>query len=149
MDTSDRGSLLPRSDKYLQLGAVALAAGAVATGINLLIARIATPLVNAPTDYPSFTWLPLLTGCMVGAIGAAISYILLRRWSTRPGRAFLILSTVVLMASYGLPVLPIMNPLPRFAGVNWGIAVTLMGMHTLTAILIVSAILLWQARFAD
>lgn len=134
--------MLHRTDFYVRLGGVTLLASAAATSIDVLIARIATPLVHAPADYPSFTWLPLLAGCLMGAIGGYTSYVLLLRWTSRPRLTFVILAAGVLVASYALPVLPIINPEPRFAGVNWGIAFTLMGMHMLTAALIVGGILL-------
>lgn len=119
---------------------VALAAGIAATLIDLLIATIVTPLVNAPPGYASFTWLPILTGCIVGAFGALVVYSALWRFARRPIRAFLVIAVLVLVASYVLPILPIVNPLPRFEGVNWGIAFTLMFMHTVTAVIIVASL---------
>ncbi|GEM_PF-1391433 len=123
---------------------ISLMAGVVATGVDFLIATIATPLVHAPAGYPSFTWLPLLSGCMLGSIGGASTYLLLTRTVARPRKAFLCVAVGVLLASYVLPILPILNPLPRFAGVNWAIAFTLMGIHTVTAIIIVGSLLLWR-----
>ncbi len=133
-----------RAGMRFPLWGVALLAGLAATTINLVVGQIMTPLVHAPADYPSFTWLPVITGCMLGAVGGYISYLMLTRWTSRPKAIFLLLATGVLVASYVLPILPIVYPERRFAGVNWGIAFTLMGMHTITAILIVSTMLLWK-----
>lgn len=135
-----------RTGSSVSLFIMALVAGGVATVLDLLIATIATPLVHAPANYPSFTWLPLLAGCVLGAFGGAATFPLLNRFVARPREMFLLVAFGVLLVSYGLPILPIVNPLPRFAGVNWGIAFTLMGIHTLTAIVIVSSILFWNSQ---
>lgn len=126
-------------------GGIVLFGGCVATLIDLIIAQIATPLVHAPVSYPSFSWLPILSGCLFGVLGGYACFLLLDRLVVRPKITFLFVASGVLLVSYGLPILPIINPLPRFAGVNWGIALTLMGMHTLTAMVIVSSILLGES----
>ncbi len=124
-----------------RLWLVAFVAALLATGVDLLIANIATPIVYAPADYPSFTALPILAGCLLGAMGGCAVFTLLSRRVRRPIRWFVITAVGVLLTSYLLPILPIVNPLPRFAGVNWGIAFTLMFMHTVTAGFIVSSLI--------
>lgn len=124
-----------------RLWLVALVAALVAAGIDVLIAKIATPLVYAPADYPSFTEIPILAGCLLGGIGGCAVFTVLSRRAQRPVRWFAIAAVGFLLASYALPILPIVNPLPRFAGVNWGIAFTLMLMHTITAAIIASSLI--------
>ncbi|MBA3944602.1 MAG: hypothetical protein H0X37_08585 [Herpetosiphonaceae bacterium] len=143
MSRSTHATSVRRTGIYPPLWSVVILVSAGTTIINLVIARIATPLVHAPADYPSFTWLPLLAGSLGGTVGGYLCFYLLSKFVSRPRAIFLIVATATLIFSYGLPVLPIINPLPRFAGVNWGIAYTLIGMHTVTAVLIVSSIL-WR-----
>jgi len=148
MQTMSRLPVVRRYSLLNRLWLVAFLAGIAATLIDLLIVTIAAPLVYAPADYPSFTWFPILAGCMIGAFGAYGVYSALRRFARRPIRAFYITAALVLVASYGLPILPIVYPLPRFAGVNWGIAVTLMVMHTVTAIVIVTSLVAFTNKQA-
>ena len=127
-----------------QLWLIALIAGIVATVIDLVIAAIATPIVHAPPDYPSFSFMPLMVGCVGGALAAAFVFSRIRHMSRLPARTFLIVAAIVLIASYALPIMPIVFPLPRFAGVNWGIAFALMIIHTVTAVIIVGILLAWS-----
>ncbi len=119
-----------------RLWLVAFLVGCITTLLDWAVATLATPIVYAPADYPSFSLLPLFAGCMLGALGGCAVLLRLDRKTQRPVRNFYRIAAIVLLVSYTLPVLPIVNPLPRFAGVNWGIAITLMGMHTLTAVII-------------
>ena len=118
----------------------ALVAGTLSTLLDLGVANVVTYLFDAPEEYAPFTFLPILSGGMGGALGGAGVYTLLLRFNRQPEKAFRYTALLVLLGSYYLPTRLLVTKSSRFAGANLPIILTQMIMHTLVAVTTVAVL---------
>lgn len=115
-----------------------LTAGLIATGastaINLVVANILRLLFNPPAEYAPLTFLPIFSGCLGGSLGAVTVFGLLAKFVRKPFPVFYLITGIVLIASYSLPLRLLNSTSPRFAGHTPPILVGQMIMHTIVAL---------------
>jgi hypothetical protein len=115
---------------------------------NVAILYLFRPLVINP-DMPlhSLSLMPVAMLTVVGVIGAAAVFALMRRFVAKPVKPFIALSVVVLVASFVPDYLIIGMTTGPFAGADWGSALVLMLMHVVAAAAIVYPLVkVWGAR---
>jgi hypothetical protein len=101
--------------------------------LDFAIARLGVHLTNVPTDFPPFTLLPILSGCVGGVLMAALTYAVLNAVSSHPQRDFLFVAVAVLALSFALPLRLSFTKSHRFAGVTPSAQAILVLMHTVVA----------------
>ena len=121
--------------------ALTLFAAGLAFAIDLLIGLAGLRFTQVPKDFPPFTWLPILSGAVGGAVFASITYAILRLASGQPEKTFLFLAVVVLALSFALPLRLSFTKSARFAGVTPAAQMFLVLMHTVAATVTVAALL--------
>ena len=110
-----------------------LVAGALSTVLDLGVANVGKYLFDAPDTFAPFTFLPILSGGLGGAVGATGVYALLLRFSRRPAQTFRLVAGGVLLASFYLPTRLLVSKSSRFAGATMPVILTMMVMHTVVA----------------
>ena len=111
-----------------------LAAGVIALALDLAIGTMAPRLTRVPQDFPPFTFLPILSGALGGAVFASVVYSILRIAARNPDRLFFFISLGVFALSLGLPLRLSFTRSPRFAGVTPSAQMVLVLMHAVVAV---------------
>lgn len=122
-----------------------LAAG-LALAVNVLIGFAGLRLTQVPKDFPPFTFLPILSGCVGGAVLASLTYAVLKAVSSQPERIFLFVAVAALALSFSLPLRLSFTKSARFAGVNPRAQIILVLMHTVVATISVATLLAKPGR---
>jgi hypothetical protein len=112
-----------------------------AFAIDIMIALAGLRFTNVPSDFPPFTLLPILSGCVGGVVMAALTYAVLKAVSTQPERMFLFVAVCALALSFALPLRLSFTKSPRFAGVTPSAQAILVLMHTVVATVAVVTLL--------
>ncbi len=110
-----------------------LLACSVAFAIDFTIARAALRFTHVPSDFPPFTLLPILSGCVGGVLMASLTYAVLKAVSGQPERMFLFVAVAALALSFALPLRLSFTRSPRFAGVTPSAQAILVLMHAVVA----------------
>ena len=110
-----------------------LLAGAVALVLDLAIAAAASRLTRVPPGFPPFTFLPILSGAVGGAILASVVYSLLKLATRNPDRVFFFVALGVFALSLGLPLRLSFTRSHRFAGATPSAQMVLVLMHAVVA----------------
>ena len=118
-----------------------LLASSAAFAIDFVIARVGVRLTDVPGDFPPFTLLPILSGCVGGVLMASLTYAVLKAVSGQPERMFLFVAVAALCLSFLLPLRLSFTRSPRFAGVTPSAQVILVLMHAVVATTAVVALL--------
>ena len=95
-----------------------IAAGGIALVIDLVIGTAAPRFTDVPRGFPPFTFLPILSGTVGGAVLASIAYSIIRITSREPDQIFFFVSLAVFALSLGLPLRLSFTHSSRFAGVT-------------------------------
>ena len=116
-------------------------AGAIALLVDWAIGTAALRLTHVPPGFPPFTFLPVLSGAVGGAILTSICYSLLKAFAKQPDRTFFFIATTALALSFALPLRLSFTKSPRFAGVTTSAQMVLILMHTVVAVVSVVTLL--------
>jgi hypothetical protein len=111
-----------------------LLAGAIAAVLDLAIGTAAPKFTRVPQDFPPFTFLPILSGTVGGAILASLVYSILRIATRNPDRTFFFVSLGVFALSLALPLRLSFTHSHRFAGVTPSAQMVLVLMHAIVAV---------------
>lgn len=111
-----------------------LVAGAVALTLDLAIGTAAPKFTRVPQDFPPFTFLPILSGTVGGAILASVVYSIIRVAARNPDRTFFFVCLGVFALSLGLPLRLSFTRSHRFAGVTPSAQMVLVLMHAIVAV---------------
>ena len=95
-----------------------LTAGAIALVLDLAIGAAAPRFTRVPPGFPPFTFLPILSGAVGGAILASAVYSILKLTARNPDRAFFFVALAAFALSLGLPLRLSFTRSHRFAGVT-------------------------------
>ena len=117
----------------LRISLLFLLACGFAFTIDYAIARLGVHLTKVPSDFPPFTLLPILSGCVGGVLMAAVTYAAINAFSVHPQRVFLFVAVAALALSFALPLRLSFTKSRRFAGVTPGAQAILVLMHTVVA----------------
>ena len=104
-----------------------------AFAIDIMIALAGLRFTNVPSDFPPFTLLPILSGCVGGVVMASLTYAVLKLVSAHPERMFLFVAVGALALSFALPLRLSFTKSHRFAGVTPSAQAMLVLMHTVVA----------------
>ena len=116
-------------------------AAAIAFVLDWAIGTAAPRFTRAPQTFPPFTWLPILSGALGGAVLASLAYSLLKAYAEQPERAFFFVAASALALSFLLPLRLSFTRSPRFAGVTTSAQMVLILMHTIVAVVSVVTLL--------
>lgn len=108
--------------------------GAIALILDLAIGTAAPRFTHVPQDFPPFTFMPILSGTVGGAVLASLVYSCLRVGSRAPDRLFFFVTIGVFALSLGLPLRLSFTRSPRFAGVTPSAQMVLVLMHAIVAV---------------
>lgn len=125
---------------------LSLLAATIALIVDLAIAAIASRFTHVPRDFPPFTFLPIVSGAVGGAVLAALTYSLLRAVTSHPDKAFFLVAIVALALSFLLPLRLSYTKSPRFAGVTPAAQMVLVLMHAVVATTSVVTLLARSSR---
>jgi len=125
----------------LRISLLMLFACTFAFAINIMIALAGLRFTNVPSDFPPFTLLPILSGCVGGVVMASLTYAILKAVSAHPERVFLFVAVCALALSFALPLRLSFTKSPRFAGVTPSAQAVLVLMHTVVATIAVVTLL--------
>ena len=125
----------------LRISLLMLFACTFAFAIDIMIALAGLRLTNVPSDFPPFTLLPILSGCVGGVVMASLTYAILKAVSAHPERVFLFVAVCALALSFALPLRLSFTKSPRFAGVTPSAQAVLVLMHTVVATIAVVTLL--------
>jgi len=106
---------------------------AIAFAIDYAIARAGVRIAGVPGDFPPFTALPILSGCVGGVVLASIAFAVIASIFARPQKIFLFVATAALAISFALPLRLSFTKSPRFAGVTPSAQAILILMHAVVA----------------
>ena len=109
------------------LATISVAVG-LAFAIDFIIARVGVRLTHVPNDFPPFTALPILSGCVGGVLMASLTYV-----SLQPDRMFVFIAIAALCLSFGLPLRLSFTKSRRFAGVTPSAQMLMVLMHSVVA----------------
>ena len=112
-----------------------------AFAIDIMIALAGLRFTNVPSDFPPFTLLPILSGCVGGVVMASLTYAVLKLVSAHPERMFLFVAVGALALSFALPLRLSFTKSHRFAGVTPSAQAMLVLMHTVVATVAVVTLL--------
>ena len=111
-----------------------ISAATIAFLIDLAIATAAVRLTRVPPSFPPFTFLPLLSGALGGALFASLAFAGIRAASPSPERVFFFVTLAVFALSLGLPLRLSFTHSPRFVGVTPAAQMVLVLMHAVVAV---------------
>ena len=117
----------------LRVAALMLFACTFAFAIDIMIALAGLRFTHVPSDFPPFTLLPILSGCVGGVVMASLAYAVLKLVSARPEKMFLFVAVGTLALSFALPLRLSFTKSHRFAGVTPSAQAMLVLMHTVVA----------------
>ena len=112
-----------------------------AFAIDIMIALAGLRFTDVPSDFPPFTLLPILSGCVGGVVMASLTYAVLKLVSAHPEKIFLIVAVCALALSFALPLRLSFTKSRRFAGVTPSAQAMLVLMHTVVATVAVVTLL--------
>lgn len=112
-------------------------------GVGALIANYIVLFLTKPMapGFMSLSAIPVTFWTVLGAIGATLTYALIRRLSQTPERTFLITAVVVFLVSLAPDIWVWEAKPPAFAGVTLGGICALMAMHLAAAVIITGVLL--------
>lgn len=116
-----------------------------ATVVNFVIAKVAGRLTNASPEFAPFTFLPIAAGGFGGALSASLIFYGLQLVFDRPQLVFVVVSAVVLLASFHLPFRLTEHRSPRFAGATLPMQLTLCLMHAVVAAFSIVSLILFTS----
>ena len=125
----------------LRISMLMLFACTFAFAIDIMIALAGLRFTNVPSDFPPFTLLPILSGCVGGVVMASLTYAVLRAVSAQPEKMFLFVAVCALALSFALPLRLSFTKSQRFAGVTPSAQAMLVLMHTVVATVAVVTVL--------
>jgi hypothetical protein len=125
----------------LRISLLMLFACTFAFAIDIMIALAGLRFTNVPSDFPPFTLLPILSGCVGGVVMAFLTYAVLKAVSAHPERMFLFVAVCALALSFALPLRLSFTKSRRFAGVTPSAQAVLVLMHTVVATIAVVTLL--------
>src|SRR5579864_5169017 len=102
----------------LRVAAQMLFACTFAFAIDIMIALAGLRFTHVPSDFPPFTLLPILSGCVGGVVMASLTYAVLKLVSAHPEKMFLFVAVGALALSFALPLRLSFTKSRRFAGVT-------------------------------
>src|SRR5579875_3495160 len=111
-----------------------IAAGGIALVIDLAIGTAAPRFTDVPRGFPPFTFLPILSGTVGGAVLASIAYSIMRITSRNPDQIFFFVSLAVFALSLGLPLRLSFTHSSHFAGVTPSAQMVLVLMHAIVMV---------------
>jgi hypothetical protein len=111
-----------------------VAAGGIALAIDLAIGTAAPRFTHVPREFPPFTFLPVFSGTVGGAVLASIAYSIIRITSRNPDQIFFFVSLAVFALSLGLPLRLSFTHSSRFAGVTPSAQMVLVLMHAIVMV---------------
>ena len=117
----------------LRISLLMLFACTFAFAIDIMIALAGLRFTRVPSDFPPFTLLPILSGCVGGVVMASLTYAILKAVSSQPERMFLFVAVCALALSFALPLRLSFTKSRRFAGVTPSAQAMLVLMHTVVA----------------
>lgn len=123
-----------------------LVAICLAFAVDYLIAQAGLRFTQVPKAFPPFTFLPILSGAVGGAVLATLTYAIIRAVSSQPDRTFLFVAIAALAVSFALPLRLSFTRSARFAGVTPTAQMILVLMHTVVATINVAAVLAKPGR---
>ncbi len=112
-----------------------------AFAIDIMIALAGLCFTDVPSDFPPFTLLPILSGCVGGVVMASLTYAVLKLVSAHPEKMFLFVAVGALALSFALPLRLSFTKSRRFAGVTPSAQAILVLMHTVVATVAVVTLL--------
>lgn len=134
----------------MSLTRAALLAAVAASIANVIVLFVGKSLIAVPDTFKPLSIPPVILWSVLGTIGAALTYALVRRMTVNPNRIFVIVSVVVLVLSfipdYAIKDLP---PGTMFGGATMGAIYLLMFMHVVAAVIIVPMLLKLAAQPAS
>ncbi len=116
-------------------------AGYLALALDWCIAAVALRFTGVPKGFPPFTFLPILSGTVGGAVLASLVYSITKAVARRPDSTFLFIAIVTLVLSFALPLRLSFTHSHRFAGVTPSAQMVLVLMHTVVATISVAVLL--------
>ena len=125
----------------LRVAALMLFACTFAFAIDIMIALVGLRFTHVPSDFPPFTLLPILSGCVGGVVMASLTYAVLKLISAHPEKMFLFVAVGTLALSFALPLRLSFTKSRRFAGVTLSAQAMLVLMHTVVATVAVVTLL--------
>ena len=125
----------------LRVAALMLFACSFAFAIDIMIALVGLRFTHVPSDFPPFTLLPILSGCVGGVVMASLTYAVLKLVSAHPEKMFLFVAVGTLALSFALPLRLSFTKSHRFAGVTPSAQAMLVLMHTVVATVAVVTLL--------
>jgi hypothetical protein len=126
----------------LRVAAQTLFACTFAFAIDIMIALAGLRFTHVPSDFPPFTLLPILSGCVGGVVMASLTYAVLKLVSAHPEKMFLFVAVCALALSFALPIRLSFTKSQRFAGVTPSAQAMLVLMHTVVATIAVVTLLI-------
>ena len=112
-----------------------------AFAIDIMIALAGLRFTHVPSNFPPFTLLPILSGCVGGVVMASLTYAVLKVVSAHPEKMFLFVAVCTLALSFALPLRLSFTKSHRFAGVTPSAQAMLVLMHTVVATVAVVTLL--------
>jgi len=125
----------------LRMSLLILFACTFAFAIDIMIALAGLRFTDVPSDFPPFTLLPILSGCVGGVVMASLTYAVLKLVSAHPEKMFLFVAVGALALSFALPLRLSFTKSRRFAGVTPSAQAMLVLMHTVVATVAVVTLL--------
>jgi hypothetical protein len=118
-------------------GLIAIIASVI---VNVIVLLILKPLVAGPIVLHALNIGPVAALTFIGALGATIVYGILRQCMKSPNKPFLVISVVVFLLSLIPDYMLLGSSSPFAAGATPASVATLMFMHAVAAVIIVSVL---------
>lgn len=122
--------------KSMKLWQSALVATIGSVLVNLILLFMLRPLTGVPATFLTLSPGPVIMWSVLGAVGATVTFALLRRFSRKPRRNFTLIALIVLILSFIPDVLIHGATSGMFAGATWRAVILLMTMHVAEAFII-------------
>ena len=122
--------------KPMQLWQSSLVAGVGSVLANLLLLFALRPFTGVSDTFMTLAPGPVIMWSVLGAVGATITFALLRRFSRKPRRNFTLTALIVLVLSFIPDVLIHGATSAVFVGATWRAVLLLMLMHIVEAFII-------------
>ena len=122
-----------RNNKIMRTFLLTLVAGVIALAVDLALGTAAPRFTRVPQDFPPFTFLPILSGTVGGAILASVVYSIIKLASPNPDRIFFFVVLGVFALSLGLPLRLSFTRSHRFASATPSAQMVLVLMHAVVA----------------
>lgn len=140
MNTSSRGV------RYTWLfGLLAIIAS---IAVNIAISVIARTWLGAPSTFAPLGFGPVIFWSVFFGIGATLVFALVARWSKRPGTVFVRIALIAYACTF-IPDLLLLQFPTFFPGSTLTAVLSLMAMHALEAIIVISTFVILAARSGE